>query len=190
MLAELRLLLKGLPWWWYLAALGLMAACGVLPLESLRQNVLPAALIWPLLVWSGLGCRETRQDTRQIIFSAPHPLRNQIPLAWLAGFGVALLMGGTALVRFGLAGEAASLLALLAGLLFIPSLALALGVATGSSKAFEVVYVVFWYLGLLNKVFELDFVGLHTANHWPAYLALSLVLFGLALLGRQRQLKS
>lgn len=154
--------------------------------ESLRQNVLPAALIWPLLVWSGLGCRETRQDTRQIVFSAPHPLRNRIPLAWLAGFGVALLMGGTALVQFGLAGREPVVAA--GGAALIPSLALALGVPTG--RAFEVVYVVFWYLGLLNKVFELDFVGLHTANHWPAYLVLSLALFVLALLGRQRQLKS
>ncbi|MFZ6030638.1 MAG: hypothetical protein ACOYYS_23270 [Chloroflexota bacterium] len=99
-------------------------------------------------------------------------------------------MSGGTLVRFGLAGEIASQLSLAAGLLFIPSLALALGGWTGSSKAFEVVYVVFWYLGLLNKVLELDYLGLHTSNNWPVYLLLSLALFSLALLGRQRQLKS
>lgn len=189
-LAELRLLLKGLPWWWYLVALGLIAASGFLPLESLRQNILPAALVWPLLVWSGLGCRETRRDTRQMVFSALRPLWNQIPVAWLAGFVVALLMGSGTLVRFGLAGETASQLSLAAGLLFIPSLALMLGVWTGSSKAFEVVYVVFWYLGVLNKVLELDYLGLHTPGNWPTYLLLSLALFFLAVLGRQRQLKS
>jgi hypothetical protein len=189
-LAELRLLLYRLPWWWYLVAAGLIAASFFLPLETLRQNILPAALVWPLLVWSGLGCRETRYDTRQMVFSAPRPLRTQIPVAWLAGFVVAVLMGGGTLVRFGLAGEIASQLSLLAGLLFIPSLALALGVWTGSSKAFEVVYVVFWYLGLLNKVLELDYLGLHTPQNWPTYLLLSLALFALALLGRQRQLKS
>ncbi|PKN93603.1 MAG: hypothetical protein CVU44_09660 [Chloroflexi bacterium HGW-Chloroflexi-6] len=189
-LAELRLLLYRLPWWWYLVAVGLIAASFFLPLETLRQNILPAALVWPLLVWSGLGYRETRHDTRQMVFSAPRPLWNQIPVAWLAGFVVALLMGGGTLVRFGLADEIASQLSLAAGLLFIPSLALALGVWTGSSKAFEVVYVVFWYLGLLNKVLELDYLGLHTPQNWPVYLLLSLALFALALLGRQRQLKS
>ncbi|MFZ6030637.1 MAG: hypothetical protein ACOYYS_23265 [Chloroflexota bacterium] len=70
-LAELRLLLYRLPWWWYLVAVGLIAASFFLPLETLRQNILPAALVWPLLVWSGLGCRETRSDTRQMVFSAP-----------------------------------------------------------------------------------------------------------------------
>jgi hypothetical protein len=189
-LAELQLLLKGLPWWWYLVAIGLIAASGFLPLKSLRQNILPAALIWPLLVWSGLGCRETQRDTRQMIFSAPRPLWNQIPVAWLAGFMVALLMGGGTLVRFGLAGDIGSKLSLMAGLLFIPSLALMLGVWTGSSKAFEVVYVVFWYLGLLNKVLELDYVGLHTPGNWQVYSLLSIALFFLALIGRQQQLKN
>jgi ABC-type transport system involved in multi-copper enzyme maturation permease subunit len=189
-LAELRLLLKGLPWWWYLVAVGLIVASSFVPFESLRQTILPAALIWPLLVWSGLGCRETRSDTRQMVFSVPRPLWNQIPVAWLAGFMVTVLMGGGTLVRFGLAGEITSQLSLAAGLLFIPSLALALGVWTASSKAFEVVYIVFWYLGLLNKVLELDYLGLHTPQNWPAYLLLSLALFFLALLGRQRQLKS
>ena len=61
-----------------------------------------------------------------------------------------------------------SLLALGVGLLFIPSLALALGV--------------------LNKVLELDYVGLHTPANWPVYLALSAMLFAGALLGRKRQL--
>jgi hypothetical protein len=50
-----------------------------------------------------------------------------------------------AVVRFFLAGEMASLLSLFAGLLFIPSLALTLGVWTGSSKTFEVLYALFWF---------------------------------------------
>jgi len=190
LLAELRLLLYRLSWWWYLVAAGLIAASFFLPLETIRQNILPAALVWPLLIWSGLGCRETRSDTRQRFFSAPHPLWNQIPLVWLTGFAVALLMGGDTLVRFGLAGEITSQLSLAAGLLFIPSLALAFGVWTSSIKAFEVVHVVFWYLGLMNKVLKPDYLGLHTPNNGPVYLLLSLALFFLVVLGRQRQLRS
>jgi ABC-type transport system involved in multi-copper enzyme maturation permease subunit len=189
-LAELRLLLKGQPWWWYLAALGFIAASFFMPLETLRRDLLPAALVWPLLIWSGLGCRETYRDTRQILFSAPHPIWNQIPAAWLGGFTIAALLGAGSAVRFSLAGETASLLSLLAGLLFIPSLALALGIWTGSSKAFEVVYVVCWYLGILNKVLELDYLGLHAPDNWQIYLPLSGLLCLLALLGRQRQLQN
>ena len=187
--AEMRLLVKGLPWWWYLVALGLIGAAFLAPMANVRSQVLPAALIWPLLLWSGLGCRETRFATRQIVFSAPHPLRNQLPAAWLAGFAVAALMGLGPAVRFLLAGETAALFSLLAGLLFIPSLALALGVWTATSKAFEVIYAVFWYLGVLNDVLELDYAGLHASGNLPVYLLLSVFLFLLALLGRQRQLR-
>ena len=187
--AEMRLLVKGLPWWWYLVALSLIGASFLAPMANVRSQVLPAALIWPLLLWSGLGCREARFATRQIVFSAPHPLRNQLPAAWLAGFAVAALMSLGPTVRFLLAGETAALFSLVAGLLFIPSLALALGVWTGTSKAFEVVYAVFWYLGVLNDVLELDYSGLHASGNWPIYLLLSVGLFLLALLGRQRQLR-
>jgi hypothetical protein len=68
-------------------------------------------------------------------------------------------------------------------------LALVLGVWTGTSKTFEVVYVLFWYLGPMNQVLELDYLGLHAQNNWPIYLVLSAILCLLALSGRQRQLK-
>ena len=93
-------------------------------------------------------------------------------------------------MRFALAGEMLNLLSLLAGLLFIPSLALALGVWTGSSKAFEVLYALFWYLGPLNKVLELDYVGIHTNDYWTIYLLLSIILVLLALIGRARQIQA
>ena len=93
-------------------------------------------------------------------------------------------------MRFALAGEMLNLLSLLAGLLFIPSLALALGVWTGSSKAFEVLYALFWYLGPLNKVLELDYVGAHTQDYLAIYLLLSIILVLLALIGRARQIQA
>jgi hypothetical protein len=74
-------------------------------------------------------------------------------------------------------------------MVFIPSLALAFGVWTEGSKAFEVIYVLFWYLGLLNKVPELDYIGLHTSEYWLVYFLLSILLITFAVLGRQRQLR-
>lgn len=190
LLAELRLTVRGMPWWWYLAALGLVGGSFILPFDSLRSWILPAALLWPLLVWSGLGCREARHATGPIVFSAPRPLWNQLPASWLAGFSVSLLMGGGALLRFGLAGQWTGFAALLVGLLFIPSLALALGVWSGTSKTFEVVYAVFWYLGVLNDVLELDYTGLHASGNWPVYLLLSIALFFIAIYGRKRQMEN
>jgi hypothetical protein len=117
-------------------------------------------------------------------------LTELLPAAWLAGFTVAALMGVGTAMRFAMAGEMSSLLSLTAGLLFIPSLALALGIWTGSSKAFEVLYALFWYLGSLNKVLELDYIGIHTTDYWMIYLLLSVILVLLALIGRGRQIQA
>ena len=80
-----------------------------------------------------------------------------------------------------------------AGALFIPSLALALGTWSGSSKLFEVVYTMWWYVGPMNQVPALDFTGASGDGAPPAmplrYLALAAVLLTLAVVGRRRQLE-
>jgi len=191
LLAELGLLLKGLPWWWYVGGAGLIIASLFNPLDVVRQGLLPAAWIWPILIWSGLGCREARYGTRQIIFSAAHPLTSQLPATWLAGFLVTTLAGSGVALRLLAAGEFAGLLGWLGGAVFIPSLALALGVWSGSSKAFEVIYVLWWYLGPLHpsEMPSLDFMGIATSDYWPAYLLLSVGLLLLAVVGRKRQIQ-
>jgi hypothetical protein len=189
--AELRLMLKGLPWWWYASAVGLVAAPLFNPLDMVRQGVLPAAWIWPILLWSGMGCREARHATRQIVFSAAHPLTSQLPAAWLAGFLVTAVVGSGAALRLLAAGELTALPGWLGGAVFIPSLALALGVWSGSSKVFEVVYVLWWYLGPLHpfEMSALDFMGISTNSYWTTYLCLSVILIMIALFGRMRQIQ-
>jgi hypothetical protein len=189
--AELRLLLKGLPWWWYAGAVGLILASLFNPLDTVHQGLLPAAWIWPVLIWSGLGCREARYATRQIVFSAAHPLTSQLPATWLAGFLVAVLAGSGVAIRLFAAGEWGGLMGWLSGAVFIPALALTLGVWSGNSKAFEVVYVLWWYLGPLHpsEMRALDFMGIATSAYWPVYLLLSVILVILAVFRRGRQIQ-
>ena len=185
-LAEIKLLLKGQRWWWYAVSLILIAAQLFNEPEAARV-LLVLAWTWPVLILSGLGCRESRFDTRQIVFSAPRPLTRQLPAAWLSAFVVTALMGSGAFLRFLLAGEFTSLLAWTAGALFIPSLALALGVLTGSSKTFEVVYISLMYL-VIQKVVPLDFVGMTPESPWYVYAPLAIFLLVFAFMARQRQL--
>jgi len=184
--AELKLFLKGQRWWWYVIAAGLVIAQLVTPLEVTRTLLL-VAWVWHMLILSGLGCRENRFDTRQIVFAAPHPIANQLPAAWLAAFVVTAVLGSGALLKFILAGEAVSTLGWLTGAAFIPSLALVLGILTGSGKTFEAVYVV-WIYALSRKVSPLDFAGLTTDSLWYIYAPLALVLLAIAALARQRQM--
>jgi hypothetical protein len=124
-----------------------------------------------------------------MVFSAPRPVLTQLPAAWLSAFSLVALTGSGALVKFLSMGDAHSLLVWLAGATFIPSLTLTFGVLTGSSKTFEIVYVLWMYL-LLQKVPLLDFVGLTPNSPWQTYLGLSLALIAISALARRWQIKS
>jgi hypothetical protein len=187
-MAELKLSLKGQRWWWVTIAIGLVIAQLFSGIEATRI-LLIVAWIWPILILGGLGRRESHFDTRQIVFSAPRPLLNQLPAAWLSALVVIALAGSGALVRFILAGETVSVLGWITGAIFIPSLAIFLGTLTGSGKAFEALYVLWMYL-LIQKVSMFDFAGLTPHSPWFLYALLSLVLIVLAVFIRQRQLRS
>ncbi len=190
--AEVKLLLKGTSVWWWLIVLGLAIASLVAPLDGARKFVLPLLAIWPVLIWSGMGVREARFGTDLVLFSAPHPVRLQIPAAWLGGVCVALLVSGAMLARLALAAEWGAVLAVLAGACFVPALALALGVWTGTSRAFEGLYTAFWYMGPLQPIPAIDYMGASRQSvemGTPLVFAIvTAVLLALAFLGRRRQL--
>jgi hypothetical protein len=190
-LAELRLALHGVSLWWYLVAAGLFAA-GLFTPVSVSRAFLLAAWIWPLLIWSAMGTRETRRRTDQLVFSIAHPLRRQLPACWLAGVIIAVLTGGGTGVRLLVAGEQIGLIAWTVGAFFIPTMALALGVWSGSSKLFEVLYLFLWYLGPANHLGYIDFMGAMGPLLPPRtpvlFCAITAALAVFAVAGRKRQL--
>jgi hypothetical protein len=192
---EMRLMLKGLPWWWYAVAFGLLTAGFFSPLPVARNIILPITWIWPLPLWSSMGNREARFHTDQLLFSSPGALNRQLPAIWFAGVLVALLTGAGICLRFLMNGNWADTAAWTAGALFIPSLALAFGVLSRGGRLFEVVYIILWYLGPLHaeQVPILDFMGITDisikAGMPLIYLVLTLLLLVAAVIGRQQQLQ-
>ena len=190
LIAELKLLLKGQRWWWYTILGGIIVACLVNSSAITREIILPIAWVWPILIWSAIGNREIHNNVQQLTFSSASPLWRQLPAQWLAGFIVTLLMASGAALRFVIDGDTIGLLALLSGALFIPSLALASGVWSGTSKLFEILYMVIWYLGPLNKVLGLDFIGSHSDGYPQFFIPVSMALIAFAIFGRSRQLRN
>jgi len=188
---ELRLLLRGRSLLWYVGTLGLIIGCLVGPADVVRQYLLLANWVWPLLLWSQMGTRERSYNTGQMVFSTPRTVSRQIPAIWLAGVILTVIAGSGGWMHLALAGETANLLAWFVGALFAPALALALGVWTGSSRAFEAVYLLLWYVGLASRVPALDYAGLTAeglAMRMPVvYMGLTAGLLALALIGRRRQ---
>ena len=98
------------------------------------------------------------------------------------------------MVALFLSGDLVSLAALGAGAVFVPALALCLGAWSGSTRPFEALYVVLWYIGPVNGVPFLDFMGVSGqavevgASGWFTLSAAALAL--LAWPGRERQMSA
>jgi hypothetical protein len=193
LVAELRLALQGYRWWWYAVALALICAQLVTPLAISRGPLLTVAWVWPVLIWSAMGAREAHFGTSALLFSSARILPRQLPACFAAGFLVAAMTGVGAAFRLLLAGEGAGLFAWCVAAAFLPALALALGVLTGTSKFFEGLYVAWWYVGPLNRVPGIDFTGSANGALTMRYASLYLLLVGgllvIAFAARTRQLR-
>jgi hypothetical protein len=192
--AQVKLMVKGLRWWWYLIAAGIILSGLLAADDQTRQIAYLGAWLWPMLLWSEMGTRERQYHTNEIVFSSAHPLSRQLPAAWLAGVFVALVMASGVILHNILSGQWGNLFALVIGALFIPTLAFSLGTLTGSSKLFEVLYLILWYIGPANQLPALDYMGItpEAVNIGiPFYfLVATVVLLSLAIFGRHRQLTS
>jgi hypothetical protein len=192
--AELRLMLKGHKWWWYAGAIVLFVLPATLPTPQARGVALAFAWLWPVLLWSVMGVREKRDETSQLLFSAPHPIARQLSAVWCAGILLAMIAGGGFALRLLFAGDFRELFAWAIGAIFIPTLALALGVWSGSSKPFEVLYTLLWYVGPMHSSVSLDFMGSMSQTAFTRvplfYLAVASGMAVLAFAGRKQQLQS
>jgi hypothetical protein len=157
------------------------------------RYVLVVTWLWPILCWSKMGVRESLHRTGPLVYSCPRSLQRQFLALWVSGVVIAAGTGSGFALRCILAGDLLSLAAWLAGALFVPSLALALGVWTGSSRTFEALYAVLWYVGPANRIAALDYSGAWaTASAFPTaavYGTLAALLFAGSVVRRGRQIQ-
>ncbi|RLM48778.1 hypothetical protein DVK06_17465, partial [Halorubrum sp. Atlit-28R] len=128
-----------------------------------RNIVRPLAFVWPIFIWSEMGVRTVKNRMTVLVLSSKYAER-QLIAEWLAGVVVAMSIGGGTLVLFVSTGQTGLLLGYVSGILFGPSLAIMTGIWSRSSWLFEVVYLMVWYVGPLNRAVPLDFVGATTAS--------------------------
>ena len=153
---ELRLLLRGHPWWWYV---GTVAVVGVgVGSPDAGGAAISIAAIWPLFVWSGMGYRTVRHRITPLIVSSKQPL-GQLFAEWTAGAVVTAGVLGPTLWPMVVETGVDGVIVLAGVVLFVPSLAQAFGLWSGTRRLFEVVYLTLWYVGPLNGVPPLDFAG-------------------------------
>lgn len=183
---ELLLLLKGAPWYWSAGMVGIWIGGVVAPTAGARTLWLLLTAIWPVLLWAQLGARAAYQRTEALLAQAPRSILRLLGAAWAAGVLLTgAMLSGVVLGRL-FWGEPLALGAWALAALFIPALALALGSWGRSSKLFEVIYPILWYLGPMDpqsRLVALDYLGVHAGaavNRAPLWVLAVIVALLLA----------
>lgn len=166
LIGEWRILVRGLSRWWWLGVLVLAAGGLVVPIEAVTGPWLLMAWIWPVLVWSRLGAEQHEHGTNVLLDAYPARGR-RLAAEWVAGMGLATLVGFVAVLRMTLVADWPGVAAWLGGAVFLSSLALALGTLSRGRRLFQVIYLPLWYAAL-NGIAALDVMGTVRVEGHPA----------------------
>jgi hypothetical protein len=158
-MAELRLLLIGQNKLVFLIAIGTIVASLVVPIEEGKQIVWALVWIVPIHIWSMMGVREDKLNLQLIVFSSVKITKNLYISRWVSGLILSFIMSLGVLLRLVVAGMWFGVIALLIGMVFIPSMAIFIGVWTKSNMIFEVIYASLWFIGPIQHYSLLDFMG-------------------------------
>jgi hypothetical protein len=191
LLAEMRLLIKGNSTLWLIATTILFFLSIFTPIHFAYKIVLPILWFFQTLILSRIGSREINNRCNAYIFSAAYPLRRQLPTTITAAVLFMLLLALPVTLRLLFTGDFYGVYAIVIGALFIPVFAIALGILTGGSKLFEVIFTIIVY-GFFNRVPFFDFIGAIAESHVLGIahylLGATSALIILAFLTRKRQI--
>lgn len=163
---EVRILVQGVSRWWWLVAAGLTAAGLALPMNAVTGLLLPLSWLWPVLIWSRLGSQQV-ENGLEVLLGAYPSARRRLLAEWASGLVLTAVTGVAPLIRMLAAGDGAGTASWVGGAVFVPSLAMALGVVSRSHRLFQAVYLPLWWV-LVNNVAALDFMGAVRVDGSPA----------------------
>lgn len=159
LIGEFRLLARGKAWWWYGGVFVQIILAIVLPLETIRLILLPLFGIWSVLIFSPLGCRDYQSNTRVIIAYNIASEQQRLLCVWIVAIVLQLILASGLIIRLVLEEQNSAVLMLTIACFFVPALALTLGRITKTTRTFEMVYLLLWYMGPMERIQPLDFIG-------------------------------
>lgn len=146
------------PYLW-VAVLGLWIAQWFVSTAIMLTAILPALLLLGALVISSLGQREKNHGTKDFLINAPLLMKVQYPAMVFAGLVFLSVISLPSLVLLVANGQVHAFGLLIAGYFCIVSAAILLGTLSRSNKAFEIVFVIIWYMGPISHFTYFDFIG-------------------------------
>jgi hypothetical protein len=178
LVGEVRILVQGIPRWWWAGVLLLTVVSQlVTPATGVARVLLPLAWLWPVLIWSRLGTQRYESGVEAVLGAYPAAHRRLLA-EWGAGFLLTAVAGAGPALRMATGADAPGLLHWFLGALFIPSFALLLGSLSRTHRLFQAAYLPLWY-GTVNGIAPLDFMGaLRGPEGLPAGMSPGVLLGG------------
>ncbi|MEW2221712.1 hypothetical protein AB0939_20915 [Streptomyces sp. NPDC006990] len=171
LVGEARILVQGTPLWWWAGVLVLaVVSQTVTPATGVSRVLLPAAWIWPVLIWSRLGTQRHEHGVEALLGAYP-AVRGRTAAEWGAGVLLTAAAGIGPALRMATGADVQGLVHWFLGALFIPSFALVLGTLGRTHRLFQFAYLPLWY-GTVNGLAAVDFMGaIRTGDGSPAGLS-------------------
>lgn len=181
---EINLNLRGVSIWWFIFQGIFILNIVTVPKNIAFNSTIPAAFIVPIFVLAKAGTYDRRYKTESYMFAIENYKLKQLVSIWVANFTIMLIVSSSTMIKVAFCYEPVRALYVLIGVIFITSLAVFLGTVSGNSTLFELIYIVLWYAGPLNKVKYFDFLGVSERKieiHLPiTYLLISLILIAVS----------
>lgn len=156
---ELKIIVKALPAWWYIFTI-IFSICAAFTTGEVQNKIfIPLIWILPIVIWAKLGSAEKKFNMETYLFTYNNYRSSQLINSFIASFIFTILINTGILIRFILTNNIIGALYILMAAFFVTSLGIFVGNATGSSTVFEVVYLMLWYVGILNGLPQLNFLG-------------------------------
>lgn len=190
---EINLNLRGVSIWWFIIQGTLILNIVPVPDNIAINSTIPAAFIVPVFVLARVGTLDTKYNTEKYLYATPNYKLNQLIAMWLSVFTLMLIIGSSTVIKVAFCGGIKNVLVLIIGIVFITSLSVFLGVVSCSSTLFEVIYILLWYIGPLNKMPYFDFLGISQgaieSRMYIVYGMLSVVMIIITIITRLNRVK-
>lgn len=166
-------------WYVMLAALsiGIFFTTG----EIQNKVMLPLTWILPIFIWSRFGSLQKNYNMENYLFAYENYRNSQLICSFIAGFIFTLLINISILTKFILQNNIVGVLCISMAAVFVTALGIFIGNSTGSSTLFEIIYIILWYIGILNGAPYMNFLGI-TQKGMDIRTSITFFMIGIMLL--------
>lgn len=146
---ELKMLYNGLPKLWYILIIGLWVFSTFAPLTYVQGYLWIAMLIFSVVIFSQIGCREYEHNLVEYFVTIKFSLVKSLVYSCIGGIITSLVLSIPIIMRCLITQKYTCSLGYIVFSFFIPALACFLGEYTKSKRTFETIYLFICFL-LIN----------------------------------------